>query len=148
MTKTIFLGITISAVLITGLLAFIPAPQVYSGATDTTERDNTTITKIKLEKGQRLVLVDNAGTPATSDVEVTWRFDGTECGLNTFTTTGTAMVLSPFSPPGDDMAFAGNPAHNDEIGVDGVVLITKPDKDCELDPGKGEFVTVSTVGSN
>ena len=142
MNKTTILGITIAAALIAGLLAFIPAPQVSSQATDATERDNTTITKIKLEKGLRLVLVDNAGIGGTSDVEVTWRFDTSECMVQTSIDNG-----ANFTPLGNDGVFGGNPAHGDVPMVDVVLLTTQPNKDCELDPGKGEFVTVSTVGS-
>ena len=96
-----------------------------------------------------MVLVDNAGTlGVTSDVEVTWRFYSTGCGLNRVDTPGGVITLSPFSPAGDDGALMGNPAHNDEVAVKGIVLFAKPGEDCILDPGKGQFVTVSTVGSS
>jgi len=151
MTKTIILGIVVAAAFVAGMFAFMTVNQASAGAgsigEDATERDNTTVTDIKLKNGQRLVLLDNAGIGGTSDVEVTWRFDSTECGLNRVDTPA-GIVLSPFSPAGDDGALGGNPAHNDEFAVKGIVLFAKPGETCELKGKKGEFVTVSTVGSS
>jgi len=167
MNKFVIPTILVGIVMIGGIFAFIPVdkattvhtfivgqilddvgPQFTTivGTVESSVRDNTTVTHIILDD-KRLVLVDNAGIGGTSDVEMTWRFDGTKCGLNTFTTTGAAMVLAPFTPSGDDGDFAGNPAHNDETGVDGVVLFSKPGMICVIDPTLGEFVTVSTVGA-
>ena len=116
-------------------------------------RDNVNVLNIKLENGQRMVLVDNAGIGGTSDVEVTWRFDPTECSLERINQAGAGSPPVTFSTFGslfggapNDGAMGGNPPHRDLTG-DGISLTTKPNKDCELDPGKGEFVTVSTVGS-
>ena len=145
MTKTIFLGIAMTAAFMAGLLLLMPAQQAITQLFDVTERDNTTITKIKLEKGQRMILVDNAGIGGTSDVEVTWRFDTTECMIQTSIDNG-----ATFQPLVNDGVFGiapPNPAHGDVPMVDVVLMTTQPNKDCELDPGKGEFVTVSTVGS-
>jgi len=103
-------------------------------------RDNVNVLNIKLENGQRMVLVDNAGIGGTSDVEVTWRFDPTECRVQKLDGAGITDMAS-------DAAFGFNPAHRDATGVDAVLLTTQPGETCEIDSDDGEFVTVSTVGA-
>ena len=149
MTKTVILGIAVAAVLIAGLIAFTPIQEASSQGrgSNPLERDNTTVTTITLASPQRLVLVDNAGIGGTSDVEVTWRFNPTNCGLNRVDTPAGVITLSTFSPAGDDGALGGNPAHNDEKNVKGIVLFAKSGMTCTLNPANGEFVTVSTIAS-
>ena len=139
MTKTTILGIAVAAVLVTGLIAFIP--EAISDPKVSKERDNTTVTSITLQNTQRMVLVDNAGAGGTSDVEVTWRFNPAWCQIQTFDgTTFTAL--------GNDGAFGGNPAHGDAFAVESVVLVgINAANACVLNPASGHFVTVSTIGS-
>ena len=103
-------------------------------------RDNVNVLNIKLENGQRMVLVDNAGIGGTSDVEVTWRFDPTECRVQ-------KLAGGMITDMATDTAFGFNPAHADAMGVDAVLLTTQPGETCEIDSDDGEFVTVSTVGA-
>jgi len=156
MTKTIFLGMAITAAFIAGLLALMPVQEASSGVPsigdDATERDNTTVTNIKLKFPQKLILVDNRGIvggPAsgTSDVEVTWRFDPDDCMVQWL-----PFGLDPSLPTSwvafaNDGAFGVFAAHDDALGVESVALSAKPGEKCKLKDDKGDFVTVSTVGS-
>ena len=156
MTKTIFLGIAMTAAFMAGLLLLIPIQQAIAPpmlGEDQTERDNTTVTHIEVEDPQKLILVDNRGivgtglVSGTSDVEVTWRFDPEECRVEWL-----PLGLDPsdggdWVPFANDGAFGVFAAHDDALNVEAVALSAKEDK-CKLDPGHGEFVTVSTVASS
>jgi len=140
MTKTIILGISVAAVLIAGLYAFMPAASSDEPNTSE-ERDNVIVNSITLADGVRMVIVDNAGIGGTSDVEVTWRFNPNWCAIQTFDGT-------TFTTLGNDGAFGGNPAHGDASHVQAVTLIgIDPNNPCVINPALGHFVTVSTVGS-
>jgi len=114
----------------------------------TSERDNTTVHSIKLVGTQTMVIIDNAGIGGTSDVEVTWKFDPTKCvlkaagvGLSGFTTAALA----------NDGAFTGlgiPVAHDDATHLEALLLAAVDDGRCTVSPGKGEFVTASTIGSS
>ncbi|MFQ5657466.1 MAG: plastocyanin/azurin family copper-binding protein [Candidatus Methylomirabilales bacterium] len=102
---------------------------------------NTVVNSIKLEDGERMVIVDNTGAGTTFNAEITWRFDPSECKLQT-TTDGTT-----FDDVTNDSAFGGNPAHADVSDILAVVLVAQPGEECKIDPNHGEFVTVSSVGA-
>ena len=147
MTKTVIWGIIVLAVTITaGIFAFIPIQEASSAAGGNPAqlvRDNIIITAgngISLSGGDRIVLVDNAGSGGTSDVEVTWRFNTADCMVQTFDG-------STFTALNNDGAFGGNPGHADASGVESVVLTNIPTMTCALS-GSNHFVTVSTVGSS
>lgn len=95
-----------------------------------------------------MVLVDNAGIGGTSDVEVTWRFDATKCQLARVDGTAPSITITPFGNDGALSGVPGAPAHNDEAGVDAIVLTTQSGQTCTINPARGEFITVSTVGSS
>ena len=139
MTNTTILGIAVAAVLVTGLIAFMP--EAISDPKVSKERDNVIVNSITLQNTQRMVIVDNAGAGGTSDVEVTWRFNPNWCQIQTFDGT-------TFTPLGDDGAFGVNPAHGDAFNVESVVLVgIDPSNACVINPAQGHFVTVSTIGS-
>jgi len=143
MNKLAITSILATTILIAGIFAFTPIQQA-STLLPSTERDNVIVHSIKLTDGQIMVIVDNAGIGGTSDVEVTWRFDPSECKLARVDGTPPAIVVTPIT---NDGALSGNPAHSDQTGVDAIVLTTQAGQTCKIDPNKGEFVTVSTVGS-
>ena len=149
MTKTIYkitiLTTTIAAILLTGAIAF-PLQPVSSGFFEPlgVVRDNVNVLNIKLEYPQIMVIVDNAGLPGTSDVEMVWRFDPSECMLLVATLPAPVLGLIPVVPDG---ALGADPAHADAMGVEAVILAAKPGETCEIDSDDGEFVTVSTVFS-
>ena len=142
MTKTVILGIAVAAVLVTGLIAFMP--EAISDPKVSEERDNVNVLHMTLEYPQIMVIVDNAGIGGTSDVEMVWRFDSTKCMLLVATAPAPGLGLVVVAPDG---ALGADPAHADAFGVDAVVLAAKTGKICIIDPDMGEFVTVSTVGS-
>jgi len=154
MTKTIILGIAVAAVLVTGLIAFIP--EAISDPKVSKERDNTTVTGLTTPATTAtvvgaIVLLDNAGFGGTSDVEVTWTgpFTDPDCRLVTL---GGSPSASPGPGPigvilGNDGAFAGTTvAHNDVSSTDAILLV---DKDATSDGCSlgSDFITISTVGS-
>ena len=145
-SKTI-LGITISIAIFAGAITLVNLNPAIAGigTIDQTERDNLLLTETKLKNGQIMVLVDNAGIGQTSDVELTWRFDPNKCQLNV--ATAPAPGLSPVVIT-DDGALGGNPAHRDWSAAEAVFLTTQPGEDCKIKPGKGEYISVSTVGSD
>jgi len=123
----------------------------------TPERDNTTIHSIKLVGAQAMVIIDNAGIGGTSDVEVTWKFDPSKCVLLAVGNgTGIASLLSvvplsddgALSGPGLSLPFAVPVAHDDIKHLEALLLAAVGDGRCTISPGKGEFVTASTIGSS
>jgi len=119
-----------------------------------TERDNTTLKgNLKIASGDRIVLVDNAGIGGTSDVEVTWKFSDSDCKVVTFGGAigaggagGGAAALGGTLLT-DDAAYAGNPPHADVVGTN-AILVSAETGVCKLVANNGDFVTVSTVGSD
>jgi len=108
-------------------------------------RDNLFVTDVHLKDGQVMVLLDNAGIGGSSDVEVTWRLDETKCLLlYTLTDVGAGLTLTPFVDGG---ALSGNPAHQDQTGVEAIALTTQEGKNCHVNPTQGEYIGISTIGS-
>jgi len=141
MTKSILLGLIIGVVLMAGLFVIMPLEEASAKPKVSKERDNVIVNSITLQNTQRMVIVDNAGIGATSDVEVTWRFNPNWCQIQTFDGT-------TFTPLNTDTAYGLNPAHGDAFDVEAVVLVgISSTDDCVINPDLGHFVTVSTVGS-
>lgn len=113
-----------------------------------TERDNITISEIKLISPQKLVLVDNAGTGGTSDVEVTWRFDPQTCVVQWLPFGANPAIAGNWMAFANDGAFGLFAAHDDAAPVEAVALSAVDGATCKLVPRSGHFVTVSTVGSS
>jgi len=113
-----------------------------------TERDNITISEIKLISPQKLVLVDNAGSGGTSDVEVTWRFDPQTCVVQWLPFGANPAIAGNWMAFANDGAFGLFAAHADAAPVEAVALSAVDGATCKLVPRSGHFVTVSTVGSS
>jgi len=101
----------------------------------------------------KLILVDNRGIvggppSGTSDVEVTWRFDPTKCMVQWLPFGLDPSVSGSWMAFTNDGAFGGFAAHDDALGVESVALSAKPGTTCKIEDKKGNFVTVSTVGSS
>ena len=128
----------------------VPQPETCPFEPEGFVRDNVNVHSIKLEEGQFMVIIDNAGIGGTSDVEVTWRFDPTKCVLIAagFDITGMFTTV----PLGNDMAFAtvGVPsvAHDDIVHLEALLLGTVDDQACEIKPDDGNFITASTIASS
>jgi len=155
MTKTIILGIAAAAVLITGIIAFIP--EAISDPKVSEERDNTTVTGLTTPSGigKAIVLLDNAGIGGTSDVEVTWTgpFSDGDCRLVTLGGSSTAPG-GPGPIPGtellgNDGAFSTaitGVAHADVAGTNAILLVDTIDDNTPCVLGT-DFISISTVGS-
>ena len=84
---------------------------------------NTVIEFLKLDDGQRAVIVDRTAA-GTFDAEVSWRFDSSECMLQTLVADGSGGFVE--TQLFDDGVFGGNPAHKDVTDVEAIVLIPLP----------------------
>ncbi len=148
MTKKILLG-TIVAITILGLSIASVAlnNDVEAGAIVRDPiRDNVDVEKILLKNGQFRVIVDNAGTGGTSDVEITWNFNPKACVVIAAGDVGGFGTIELV----DDDAFGslGIPVgHNDVDFAEAILLGVKGDAPaCGINPVRGEFVEVSTIG--
>jgi len=159
MTKTTILTIAVAAVLITGIIAFMP--EALSDPKVSKERDNTTVTGLTTADSTAtlvgaVVLLDNAGIGGTSDVEVTWTapFSDGQCRLvtvgGTESSTSAATDANGNEILGNDMVFMTalgyKVAHNDVAGTQAILLvdIVVGGGGCSLG---SDFVSISTVGS-
>jgi hypothetical protein len=136
-----------TVVLVAGIFAVMPIEKAAT-VHDTFRgsiRDNVIVNSITLTPGQIMVIVDNAGIGGRSDVEVTWRFDPTQCQLARVDGTPPNITVTPF---GNDGALGGNPAHSDQQNVDAIVLTTQEGQTCAINPALGQFITVSTVAAS
>jgi len=115
-------------------------------------RDNVIVHSIELEEGQSMVIVDNAGIGGTSDVEVTWRFNGDDddeeeeggCVVQAFGVIGGSPALVPLT---DDNAFDGidSSLNHADVEFAEAIVLSAVDDDCEIKSKKGEYVSVSTI---
>ncbi len=102
---------------------------------------NTFIEFIKVDDGQRAVIVDHSAT-GPIDAEVAWRFDSSECMLQTLVGDGGGGFVA--TPMADDGLFGGNPAHMDVTDVEAIVLEPLPGEECKVDSNHGEFISVTS----
>ena len=105
-------------------------------ASATAHAFNTFIEFIKVDDGQRAVIVDHTAT-GPIDAEVAWRFDSSECVLQT-------LVGGVATPMVDDGLFGGNPEHMDVTDVEAIVLDPLPGEECKVDSNHGEFISVTS----
>ena len=148
-------SILAATVLVAGIFALMPVDKASTvhTAIQAAVRDSNTVTDTSLTVGQRLVLLDLAGTGSTSDVEVTWRFADGDCRVET--------IGGTIQPPGvsggagtlvgslilqDDAAFGGNPPHADVNDSNGIFLEAVVGT-CDMTHAAGAFVTVTTIGA-
>lgn len=121
-----------------GMIALVPTIFL---ASVTAHAFNTVVEFIKLEDGQRAVLVDRTAS-GPFDAEVSWRFDSSECMLQTLVDDGFGGFVETVLV--DDSLFGGNPAHQDVTEVLAIVLDPQPGEDCKVDSNHGEYVSVTS----
>jgi len=152
--KTTILGVSLAAVFAVAFLGYAPISEALSPITTNTERDNIVLTGIKLDKNERMIVLDNAGAFAfqglqtTSSVEVTARFsEDSTCsvevidpsiGLVWDVLVDQSSAPFPVSSPNEENV----PVHDDRNGV-AAVSVYGGDEGCDLD-NDGEYINIST----
>ncbi len=156
MTNTkIVLGVSIAALFAVAFLAYTPLSEALTP--NNHERDNIVLTDIKLDKHERMIVLDNAGglvflgLGTTSSVEVTARFsEDSTCSVDVIDPAVAVAWITlvdkdsgPFPVAGADEVNV--PVHNDALGI-AAVSVYGGDEGCDLD-NDGEYINISTISS-
>ena len=138
----IMTGLVLGAIVAIALTPFLMPQEVSAKGGIPLMRDTVNITNgITLGDSDAMVILDNAGIGATSDVEVVWRFVGDDCALLILETDGSVTTLA------DDNAFDGVDAslnHADSTNAEAVILFGDGGDGCTIAQDNA-FVTVSTI---